>query len=354
MPNPMAPTAPSRSSPAPVAPPPTVLYTATVTIDPYYPTGTYPVKALYAYDDAGHTATLAAPNAAVAPLTLTVGSGGGTGTGGTPVFAALTVTPASLAPGGTATVTVTLTGNVSGGSITYLKPDGTDGPVGNFTKTGATTYTASVGIDQYQPAGVYRVKQLMAYNGSGQTVVTAGTAPLTTATTGAITVGIPAPVIARISPTSGPVSGDTLVTITGTGFRQGATVTFGGVQGADPEVFDGGTRLTVLTPALMTGTVSVVVTNPDGQTSGGSIQANAARANATPSVGTGVSFSYVSAAPGTSVHAPAPMSGGNGGTMSPTLPAKQPTPRPVSTVGNGNTGGGTVPTTTPVAQPSRH
>jgi len=38
----------------------------------------------------------------------------------------------------------------------------------------------------------------------------------------------PGPVIQTISPTSGPVTGGTAVTITGTGFRPGLIVTFDG------------------------------------------------------------------------------------------------------------------------------
>jgi hypothetical protein len=55
------------------------------------------------------------------------------------------------------------------------------------------------------------------------------------------------------------------VTLTGTGFVEGATVTFG--ETAAPDViFGDATTLTAIFPPG-TGAVEVVVTNPDGQTS---------------------------------------------------------------------------------------
>jgi hypothetical protein len=54
------------------------------------------------------------------------------------------------------------------------------------------------------------------------------------------------------------------VTITGTNFVSGATVTFGGVA-ATSVVFVSATQITAHTPAHAPGSVNVVVTNPDGQ-----------------------------------------------------------------------------------------
>ena len=73
-----------------------------------------------------------------------------------------------------------------------------------------------------------------------------------------------APTISLVSPNSGTTAGGTSVTITGTGFQSGATVTFGGT--ASPLVsFHSATQLTALTPARSAGLVNVVVTNPDAQ-----------------------------------------------------------------------------------------
>lgn len=80
-------------------------------------------------------------------------------------------------------------------------------------------------------------------------------------------VGTPQPVvptIAAITPASGKTTGGTVVTITGTDFQSGATVSFGGTA-ASSVTFNGATKLTATAPARATGSVSVVVTNPGGQ-----------------------------------------------------------------------------------------
>jgi hypothetical protein len=73
-----------------------------------------------------------------------------------------------------------------------------------------------------------------------------------------------APTIAALSPTSGLTTGGTAVTITGTNFVAGATVTFGGTAGANVVVVSA-TSITVTTPAHAAGAVAVTVTNPDSQ-----------------------------------------------------------------------------------------
>jgi hypothetical protein len=75
---------------------------------------------------------------------------------------------------------------------------------------------------------------------------------------------LPAPTVTSIDPTSGPFSGGTSVTVTGTGFVDGAVVLFGGL-GATSVTFNSSTSLTAVTPAQGSGTVSVTVFNPDGQ-----------------------------------------------------------------------------------------
>ncbi len=75
---------------------------------------------------------------------------------------------------------------------------------------------------------------------------------------------LPAPTVTSIEPTSGPFSGGTSVTVTGTGFVNGAVVLFGGL-GATSVTFNSATSLTAVTPAQGSGTVSVTVFNPDSQ-----------------------------------------------------------------------------------------
>lgn len=74
------------------------------------------------------------------------------------------------------------------------------------------------------------------------------------------------PVLTSISPTRGPLAGNTTVTLTGTSFVAGATVSFGG----NPAnvTFENDRKLLAVTPsASSVGAVSVTVTNPGGKTS---------------------------------------------------------------------------------------
>jgi hypothetical protein len=74
----------------------------------------------------------------------------------------------------------------------------------------------------------------------------------------------PAPTVTSIGPSSGPASGGTSVTITGTGFQSGATVSLGGTS-ANSVAVGSSTSITATTAAHASGTVNVVVANPDSQ-----------------------------------------------------------------------------------------
>ena len=71
------------------------------------------------------------------------------------------------------------------------------------------------------------------------------------------------PKILSLEPDSGPVEGGTLVTLAGTGFLDGATVTFGGTAAQNVTVLSE-TSLTCVTPAGAAGKTDVTATNPDG------------------------------------------------------------------------------------------
>jgi hypothetical protein len=88
-----------------------------------------------------------------------------------------------------------------------------------------------------------------------------------------------APTITAISPTSGPATGGTTVTITGTNFvsaslasankgvrtaATGTSVSIGGNPCGNVQVGSGGTSLTCTTPAGNAGPVDVTVTTPNG------------------------------------------------------------------------------------------
>ncbi|MGD1080949.1 MAG: IPT/TIG domain-containing protein [Candidatus Sulfotelmatobacter sp.] len=70
--------------------------------------------------------------------------------------------------------------------------------------------------------------------------------------------------LTSVSPTSGGTAGGTKVTIAGSGFQSGARVAFGGNAATNVKVVST-TSITATTPAHAAGTVSVTVTNPNGQ-----------------------------------------------------------------------------------------
>jgi len=67
----------------------------------------------------------------------------------------------------------------------------------------------------------------------------------------------------KVSPKSGLINGKTDVMITGKGFQEGATVSFGRVE-APPAEFINPTLLLALTPSHLAGEVAVIVRNRDG------------------------------------------------------------------------------------------
>jgi hypothetical protein len=74
----------------------------------------------------------------------------------------------------------------------------------------------------------------------------------------------PAPTISGINPTSGSTSGGTSVTISGSNFASGASVSIGGVAATSVTAVNS-TTITATTGAHAAGAVNVVVTNSDGQ-----------------------------------------------------------------------------------------
>ncbi len=99
-----------------------------------------------------------------------------------------------------------------------------------------------------------------------------------------------APAVGGVSPSSGTAAGGTAVTITGSNFTAGATVSFGGIPATNVTVATS-TSITATTPAHAAGAVTVTVTNPNGQS--GSL----AGAYAFTAIGGGtISFVQVNAA----------------------------------------------------------
>jgi hypothetical protein len=77
-----------------------------------------------------------------------------------------------------------------------------------------------------------------------------------------------APAISKLTPAQGPVAGGTQVTLSGSGFLSGATVTFGGTAATSVTVVSS-TQVHAITPGASSssgGSVGVVLTNPGGLT----------------------------------------------------------------------------------------
>ena len=71
------------------------------------------------------------------------------------------------------------------------------------------------------------------------------------------------PVVASISPTSGPIAGGTSVTLTGTGLTGASGVTVGGIA-ATSLLVASDTSLSFTTPASVAGPAAVIVPTPSG------------------------------------------------------------------------------------------
>ena len=155
-------------------------------------------------------------------------------------------TIASVVPGSGTTL--------GGTSVTITGTNLTGATAVTFGGTAATTYTvnSSTTITATTPA-----------HAAGAVDVAVTTPGGTATSTGAYTYVAPPPTVGGIVPVSGTTLGGTAVTISGTGFLAGATVTIGGVA-ATSVVVSSATTITAVTGAHAAGAVDVVVTNPGG------------------------------------------------------------------------------------------
>ena len=148
--------------------------------------------------------------------------------------------PFGPAAGGTM---LTLTGNafVSGATVT----------IGGVAATNVTVVNPST-LTLTTPAGMAGPAVIVVTNPDLQSVT------LTNRFT-----YIVGPTLASVMPDLGALQGGTTVTLTGTGFRAGATVSFGGNPATSVSVQSATSAVVVTPPGA--GTVDVVLTNADGQ-----------------------------------------------------------------------------------------
>ncbi|HEX3068848.1 MAG TPA: IPT/TIG domain-containing protein [Thermoanaerobaculia bacterium] len=153
------------------------------------------------------------------------------------------IAPTSGSQTGGTSVTITGTGFLSGATV-------------KFGGTLATNVTVtSTSITATTPAHAVGKVDVLVTNSDGQSATLAQ----------GFTYALPAPTITNISPATGPTSGGTLITITGTSFQDGATVKIGASPATDVNVVSTTsiTARTPLGPVTEQLTVDVVVTNPD-------------------------------------------------------------------------------------------
>ncbi len=170
------------------------------------------------------------------------------------------VSPNSGVAAGGTSVTITGTNFAAGATVTFGSTAATNVVVVNSTTITATT-----------PAGT-----------AGAVTVTV----TVNSQSGSLTNGftyVGQPTVTSVSPNNGPAAGGTGVTITGTNFASGATVTFGSTAATNVVVVNS-TTITATTPAGSIGAVTVTVTNIGSQS--GSLT-NGFTYNATVAIGFG-------------------------------------------------------------------
>src|SRR5436190_9119496 len=136
------------------------------------------------------------------------------------------VNPNSGSTAGGTNVTITGTNFQSNATVKFGGVAAT-----NVNVTSSTTITATT------PAHAAGAVDVLVTNADAQSgTLTAG-----------FTYNVPAPTITSITPATGPTSGNTVVTISGTNFQSGATVKIGGVAATNVNVVDA-TTITAMTP----------------------------------------------------------------------------------------------------------
>src|SRR5262249_42715773 len=123
----------------------------------------------------------------------------------------------------------------------------------------------------------------------------AGTSP--TSSADQFTYQAASPTVTNVSPNSGPTSGGTTVTITGTNFVPGSSVSFGSLP-ASSVTYVSSTQLMAVSPAESTGTVDIKVTTGGGTSAPSSADQFAFVSAPAPTV-TNVSPNYGSTGGGT-------------------------------------------------------
>jgi hypothetical protein len=201
-------------------------------------------------------------------FTLSDGPGGPYGAGTTQTSGALTVNPPALnvgpanftavpVPGAIQVTSTYHSGGGIGWAIDIVVPPSCSGTTDTGGSGGPWTITARV--PSCATGTTVDVQVTFTYLGH-PVLVDLGNVTLVPA--------VLAPTVILLSPTSGPVAGGTVVTITGTGFTGATAVKFGVNLGTSITVVSD-TQITVTSPAGSVGVVPVTVTTTSGTSTAG-------------------------------------------------------------------------------------
>jgi hypothetical protein len=178
------------------------------------------------------------------------------GSGHSSMFGTLKVN-AVANPAPTVTGILPTSGSIVGGTVVTIS--GTGFLANATVKFGGVSATnvsvTSTSITATAPAHAAGKVDVVVANSDGQSA----TLPQS------FTYVLPSPTISSVAPNTGPTTGRTAVTITGTNFQSGAAVTFGALPATDVSVVSATsiTASTPLGPATQQLAVDVTVTNPD-------------------------------------------------------------------------------------------
>ncbi len=197
------------------------------------------------------TAVSPAGSAGAVNVSVTTAGGSATSNGAFTYVAAqqaaptiTTIAPASGTSAGGTSVIITGTNLTGASAVTFGGTAAT-----SFTVDSATQITAVA------PAGTAGAVNLAVTTAGGTATLNGGYTY--------IAAGTPAPTIAALATTSGPIAGGTSVVITGTGFTGASAVTFGGTAATSFTV-NSATQITAVAPAGSAGAVDVAVTTASG------------------------------------------------------------------------------------------
>jgi uncharacterized protein (TIGR03382 family) len=150
------------------------------------------------------------------------------------------------------------TGDVAGGTVVTITGTGF-----NASTTASFGGTASA---QVSLVSATELEAVTPAHAPGVVDIEISTDGAAATLTGGFTYTRGAPALTAVAPVSGPITGGTLLTLSGTGFAEGASVTVGGSPATDVVVVSGVLARAVV-PAHAAGIVDVVFTNDDNQSS---------------------------------------------------------------------------------------